>query len=152
MFGVEEYLLLHGDNLYTGVTPMPVTAARLYGSFSRTAFAISVALVVLLCHRGWGGWVNKFLSWNLFVPFSKLSYCAYLVHIYVIYWFEMTRYVPPHMDETSMILSVIGHVIVSYMMAYFLSMTFEVPIIKLERIWLFPPKAAKPTKDVINKN
>ena len=27
------------------------------------------------------GWINQFLSWNGFVPLSRLTYCAYLIHI-----------------------------------------------------------------------
>jgi len=27
------------------------------------------------------GWVNEFLSWKGFVPLSRMTYCAYLVHI-----------------------------------------------------------------------
>ena len=26
------------------------------------------------------GWVNEFLSWPGFVPVSRMTYCAYLVH------------------------------------------------------------------------
>ena len=33
----------------------------------------------LLCSM-FTGWVNEFLSWPGFVPVSRMTYCAYLVH------------------------------------------------------------------------
>ena len=33
----------------------------------------------LLCSM-FTGWVNEFLSWPGFVPASRMTYCAYLVH------------------------------------------------------------------------
>ena len=31
--------------------------------------------------------MNAFLSWKAFIPLSRLTYCTYLVHPLVIWWF-----------------------------------------------------------------
>lgn len=32
------------------------------------------------------GPINAILSWKVLIPFSRLTYCAYLVHPLIIYW------------------------------------------------------------------
>ncbi|KAL1424876.1 hypothetical protein MTO96_019739 [Rhipicephalus appendiculatus] len=47
----------------------------------RIVWSVSLAWITLACSTGRGGPVNKFLSWNAFVPLSKLSYGVYLIHL-----------------------------------------------------------------------
>ena len=37
------------------------------------------------------GFVNRFLSWNAFIPVSRLTYTFYLIHPVIIYAFEYGR-------------------------------------------------------------
>merc|ERR550534_2432024 len=43
-------------------------------------WCVSVAWVTLACARGYGGYINDFLSWPAFIPLSRLTFCTYLVH------------------------------------------------------------------------
>lgn len=45
-----------------------------YGALHRTIFALAVAWLLYACHIGYGGFINKFLSWKLFLPLSALCY------------------------------------------------------------------------------
>ncbi|KAL1424882.1 hypothetical protein MTO96_019744 [Rhipicephalus appendiculatus] len=49
--------------------------------FDRILWSICLAWLTLACATGRGGPVNKILSWNAFVPLSKLSYGVYLIHL-----------------------------------------------------------------------
>ncbi|CAL1277767.1 unnamed protein product, partial [Larinioides sclopetarius] len=51
-----------------------------YNSFSRTIFGLGVAWVIFVCVEGQADIVNRFLSWKPWIPLSRLTFCAYLVH------------------------------------------------------------------------
>jgi peptidoglycan/LPS O-acetylase OafA/YrhL len=40
--------------------------------------------------QGHGGPVNSFLSWSVWAPLSRLTYCCYLIHMDVITMFNVT--------------------------------------------------------------
>jgi len=46
---------------------------------------VTIHFVSLIYIFGILGWINEFLSWRIFVPLGKLSYCVYLIHLPVIY-------------------------------------------------------------------
>jgi len=49
------------------------------------------------------GFINTFLSWKGFIPLSRLTYCAYLVHPVVIYHFQYTCERLIHFSDTEMV-------------------------------------------------
>ena len=51
-----------------------------YLMFGRCAWAVGLALIVFACHNGYGWVVNDFLSMKFWIPLSRLTYTAYLVH------------------------------------------------------------------------
>jgi len=42
---------------------------------------------VLVCIFGCVGFINTLLSWSAFVPLSRLTYAAYLVHPMLMLWY-----------------------------------------------------------------
>ena len=65
--------------------------AVLYEGFAKTGWSLSLAWVAFACSKGYGGLVDKFLSWGLFQPFAKMSYMAYLFHLGIIFYWGLTR-------------------------------------------------------------
>ena len=65
--------------------------AGLYEFMARPAFAASLGWVALACHKGYGGVIDKFLSWGLFAPLAKMSYMAYLSHMFIIWGYCYSR-------------------------------------------------------------
>lgn len=45
-----------------------------------TAWGLSLAWITISCSSGYGGPVTSFLNCRVFLPLSRLTYCAYLVH------------------------------------------------------------------------
>ncbi|XP_049271200.1 nose resistant to fluoxetine protein 6 [Rhipicephalus sanguineus] len=66
---------------YSKDSPASDSVEIIVAFFDRIAWSISLAWITLACSTGRGGPVNKFLSWNAFVPLSKLSYGVYLIHL-----------------------------------------------------------------------
>lgn len=59
-------------------------AATFYNTFQRMVWALALSWVIFSCVKGYGGPVNEFLSWSVFAPLSRLTYCSYLFHISII--------------------------------------------------------------------
>ena len=49
------------------------------------------------------GYVNTVLSWKGFIPLSRLTYCAYLVHPPIIYYYLLTRRRLIHFTDTEIV-------------------------------------------------
>ena len=55
------------------------------------------------------GFVNSLLSWKGFIPLSRLSYCAYLVHPAVIYYSLLSQRQPIYMTDANMVGGTVGY-------------------------------------------
>jgi hypothetical protein len=78
-------------------------AAAAYSSLSHSAWAISLAWIVIACSTGNGGYLNRLLSATCLYPFSRVTYCAYLVHPIIIRAFALNNDAPIHMGVDSMV-------------------------------------------------
>ncbi|CAH1266285.1 Hypp3334 [Branchiostoma lanceolatum] len=56
-------------------------------SFERLLFSSAICWVIYACCVGYGGIISEFLSWKVWLPLSRLSYVAYLMHPLVLYAF-----------------------------------------------------------------
>lgn len=65
---------------YTKTGEMSLGNRAFYAAVHRIAWAFGIAWVIFACHTGYGGLVDRFLSWPVFIPFSRLTYAAYLLH------------------------------------------------------------------------
>ena len=78
-------------------------AAAAYSSLSHTAWAVSLAWVIIACSTGNGGFLNRMLSATYWYPFSRVTYCAYLVHPIVIRAYALNSDSPIHMSKDTMV-------------------------------------------------
>ena len=44
-------------------------------------------LINAFCFLSFSGWINDFLSWDVWIPLSRITYSAYLLHPFVIFGF-----------------------------------------------------------------
>lgn len=52
--------------------------SSLYAGLHKLVWNLASGWLVLAVTTGHGGWVQRMLSSRVFVPFSRLTYCAYL--------------------------------------------------------------------------
>lgn len=76
----------------------PLVAA-FYSSFSHSLWALAHAWITIACSTGYGGVIDKWLSAPIIYPFSRVTYCAYLVHPMVIRYFTLTSDIPMHLGS-----------------------------------------------------
>ncbi|KHJ95568.1 hypothetical protein OESDEN_04484 [Oesophagostomum dentatum] len=107
-----------------------------YNNFSRIGWAIAVSWVIVANHLGWGGLIAKFMDHPVWQPLGRLSYCAYIVHHFLIRYIFNLDERPAHYISVwrTYIHLVIPTVVVSYVIAFFWSCIFEVPIARLEKM------------------
>ncbi|XP_070533928.1 nose resistant to fluoxetine protein 6-like [Ptychodera flava] len=108
--------------------------ATLYNSVTGFVFVGAVAWVIFACATGNGGPVHTLLSWSAWSPLSRLTYCAYLVHPIVTYLYYWSRKTVINYTEINMIYYYVSNLVLSYALAFVVSLAIESPMIGLEKI------------------
>ncbi|KAL1424911.1 hypothetical protein MTO96_019773 [Rhipicephalus appendiculatus] len=73
-----------------GVEDIQEAAAAAF--FDRILWTLFLAWITLACSTSRGGVLSKLLSWNAYVPLSKLSFGVYLIHVPFLHlWFYSSR-------------------------------------------------------------
>ena len=78
-------------------------AAVTWAALGRLSWAMGVSWVMFACITGYGSVINSFLSWELFAPLSRLTYCTYLIHIDMIFLFFYKTKRPMFFDEYTVV-------------------------------------------------
>ncbi|XP_033763774.1 nose resistant to fluoxetine protein 6-like [Pecten maximus] len=115
---------------------MSVGIAALYNAVHKSLWGVCVCWVVFACVTGNGGFVNTLLSWSPFVPLGRLTYCAYLVHPIVMTIYYRTLRQTVYATDFVIIYLFMGHLVISYLVAFLTSLAFESPMMGLEKTLL----------------
>ncbi|GBM74405.1 Nose resistant to fluoxetine protein 6 [Araneus ventricosus] len=127
-------------SLYKKEEIIMVTA--LYNGTKSLLYSCSLAWMIYLCLTGQSEFLNKCLSWKYFLPLSRLSYCAYLIHPLILAKLFLEAHDLMDFSYTSMIwfpLYVCG---ITYAVSFIVSMLFEIPVLNLLD-WLGKKKVEK---------
>ncbi|CAI2354035.1 unnamed protein product [Caenorhabditis sp. 36 PRJEB53466] len=111
-----------------------------YFNFSQIGWTLCVCWLIIATHYGWGGPIGNFMCHPIWQPFGRLSYCAYIVHRLVLFWFyNLGGGSPKAYSAVQMFLyHSIPATVLSYFAAFFWSALFEVPIVRIEKIFIDP--------------
>lgn len=129
--------------------------AAAFSSLSHSAWAAALAWIVIACSTGYGGYINTLLSAPCIYPFSRVTYCAYLVHPIVIRLLALNSDAPLHLGSDSMVkflgifflnseiqyfrltlqvITFFGQVVASYILSFVVSLSFEAPVVTMLKI------------------
>ncbi|CAG9536777.1 unnamed protein product [Cercopithifilaria johnstoni] len=107
----------------------------IYALFGRNAYALSLAWVTFACATGYGGAVNDILGWRAWIPLSRITFCAYLIHPILLQIYYLSR---PHAFHFTTVYQMLYQFAIAVALAYFtglfLSLAFEVPVFNLETL------------------
>ncbi|KOC66018.1 Nose resistant to fluoxetine protein 6 [Habropoda laboriosa] len=112
----------------------PITLSILYVTFSRIIWAFGISWVIVACCTDNAGVVNKFLSLRMWIPLSRLTYCAYLLNPFLIISMSLFSNYVTFIDVLATGTVFLGVLTVSYVCAMILSLTTEVPFILMLRL------------------
>ncbi|XP_030841635.1 nose resistant to fluoxetine protein 6 [Strongylocentrotus purpuratus] len=107
-----------------------------YGCLKSLAWTLALSWVVFTCHYGYGGVINRFLSWSFWIPLSRLTFCAYLLHPAIIYLNTGTISMSYNFNVIGQSFRFTGFVTISYSAAFILSSLIEMPISSLQKMFL----------------
>lgn len=69
-----------------------VWEGAIFTAFSKVAWSLIISWIIFSSHNGYGGFVNRFLSWNIWQPFARISYSLYVTHaIVIVFYYTQTR-------------------------------------------------------------
>jgi peptidoglycan/LPS O-acetylase OafA/YrhL len=129
-------VLLPFDFYRAAPTPWSQHAQSVWLALQRPLFTVGVALLCWLCTAGLGGWVGKFLGSRYWAPLSRLSYCGYLIHpVIMFYWyFAQQQYFDFSIPWYAM--NFLGFLSMTFVAAAVLHLTVEAPVSNLVKlIW-----------------
>merc|ERR1712062_43480 len=110
--------------------------SMVYNCFHKTLWSLALGWIVFSCHKGYGGVLNDFLSWECWVPLAKLSFGAYLNHITVQVMVFYSISSPLYLTDFVMSQFFIGITCFTFGTAFVQALTAEVPFVNLEKILL----------------
>lgn len=55
-----------------------VIGSALYSAICRPLWGVAIGWIIFACHRGYGGFINLFLSHAYWLPLARLSFVMYL--------------------------------------------------------------------------
>jgi len=107
---------------------------KLYQALFRTGWGLGLGMLILSCAKGFGGFINSFLSWGLWAPLAKMSYSCYLMHFNVLWWFVYQPTYRMYISQPLWIYYCIANVCISMAVGFVMVILFEAPIMHLEKL------------------
>ncbi|KAM7304861.1 nose resistant to fluoxetine protein 6 [Ixodes scapularis] len=133
---------VHGNHIPPFMVPVaeelrdPTSeTGKVFFAFSdRMVWSVCLAWITFACSTGRGGILNRFLSWDGFVPLSRLSFGVYLIHFpfYLFtYHIARERVFFSHFTLVSQCFSVL---VWSHLLSYFMFIACEAPTDHLRKL------------------
>ncbi|CAH1155134.1 unnamed protein product [Phaedon cochleariae] len=111
-----------------------VPASAFYAALGHSAWGLALAWITVACCTGNGGPINGLLSFKLFLPLSRLTYCAYLIHPVLMCFTSFYMDGPMHLHRIMAIVVFCGNLVLSFLSAFIISLAFEAPVVNLLKI------------------
>ena len=124
---------LHDARVTTSIS---LFDAMMFQTFQRIAWNGTIAWVIFSCVKGYGGIINEFLSWSAFVPLSRLTFGAYLIHDQILgmYADSTMAAFPSDYRWWVRVLYFLPILMITIVVAFCLSLFFESPSIRVEKL------------------
>ena len=125
-------ILLAMQPAMNGQPPSELQSA-LYSALSRPLWACATGWMIFACMTNHGGIFASILSARPFVPLSRLTYPAFLIHPIIMAVFYGSRQSSFTFSHYLMLYLILGNIVITYASAFILSALFELPLLSAER-------------------
>ncbi|XP_017066870.1 O-acyltransferase like protein [Drosophila eugracilis] len=124
-----------------------VLEGAFYYTLTRIGWPLALCWVVFACIQGYGGLANSFLSSPLWQPLSKISYSAYIWHIFIQEVNHKRVRTHTYFSDFEVMLSFWSTFGFTLVMSYVLYVIIEAPLDGVERM-MFPNRRPSPVPAV----
>ena len=108
--------------------------SALYNCLSRPLWSLALSWVIFSCMHGYGGIINTFLCWKLWVPLGKLTYMVYLIHPLLMVFYYSTSEQKFLYSDLNYAFAYIGLLTVTYITSFFAVLMIESPLVQIEKL------------------
>ena len=108
--------------------------AKLYYAARKAGWGLCLLWVTFACCRGYGGIINHFLSWQFWLPISKVSFMTYLFHMSLNWYFYLLQSYPVNYTMWQLTTMFVPQVWLSLLAGLLGSLTLELPFGKIQKI------------------
>lgn len=126
LFGIHSW--------FSPTKEIPEVAGYLYAGLSRMSWGSAVSWIIFACVKGYGGPVNGFLSWKVFMPLGRLCFCVYLTSLHLQLIFHAGLTVPIKWSTYMVVNIYFAHMCMSYLVGFICTLLFESPFITLQKL------------------
>lgn len=132
---VISFAVIFGIHSWFGASKeIPEVGGYFYAGLSRISWGIAVSWIIFACIKGYGGPVNGFLSWSVFMPLGRLCFCVYLTSVHLQYIFNAGLTVPIKYRTYTNVNIYFAHMVMSYIVGFLCTLFFESPFIVLQKL------------------
>ncbi|XP_077553693.1 nose resistant to fluoxetine protein 6-like isoform X2 [Haemaphysalis longicornis] len=119
---------------YRHPTPTTELGKLCTAFFDRILWSLFLSLITLACGSGHGGFVGRFLSWELFIPLSRLSFGVYLIHLPFLGVVLSTTRERVYYSLFNQLTLFFALLVWSLLLSYVLFVACEAPTVKLSKL------------------
>ncbi|KAJ6236232.1 o-acyltransferase [Anaeramoeba flamelloides] len=105
-------------------------------TFSRSAFVVALVIFVTLWISGYGDPLKKIMKAKIWVVPARLTFCAYLIHIFIMDVYVYNRKQHFYLTRSTLLLLYCAYLLISYTLAFVFSLIIESPIMNFEKLLL----------------
>jgi len=136
-FAIMAYLVLAYPNYYmTRYLPRQQYEITLFLVGSHLFFVIALMMVVYPGCLGKCFVLRTIMSFDIFGPMAKITYCTYMFHMMIFYFYVCSSESAIYFTMFKMVMATIDVFTISYCFSIFMTLLFESPIIKLSKLML----------------
>ncbi|XP_044594751.1 nose resistant to fluoxetine protein 6-like isoform X2 [Cotesia glomerata] len=114
---------------------LSIATTAIYVAVSRITWAIGISWLLIACQTNNAGFINKLLSFKIWIPLSRLTYCAYLLNPLLINSIYLQSESAIHIDFLPTKTMFLGIAFMTYFCAYIATILLETPYILLLKIF-----------------
>lgn len=111
-----------------------------FNPLSRPAYVFGLGLILAGPLAGRGRFLKVFLGSRFWAPWAKLSFYAYLIHMFVFSFYFGQMRTSLYLNHKTILFSYCGVILLTLLMAIPFSVFLEAPWMQLEKLVLFPPR------------